>query len=81
MIERACLLPALSALAQTICSSVYLRDFGAGGGGGGERGKKGLCLCVQTSFVCFLFFFSASVSSCVSIGAAHAKAHTGSGVD
>lgn len=63
-----CLLPVLSALAQTICSSVYLRFL--------RRKKKGLCLCVDA----FCVLFSGSISSCVWIGAAHAKA-PGSGVD
>lgn len=78
---RACdwarrLLPVLSALAQTICSSVYLRFLS-----GVKKKKKKRFVSVCRWLLCA---FSVSVPSYVSIGAAHAKACTqalGSGVD
>lgn len=72
-----CLLPVLSALAQTICSSIYLRIL--------RREKRFVCVWVSVCrrLLC-AFFFSVSISSFVSIGAAHVKACVqamGSGVD
>lgn len=61
-------LPVLSALAQTICSGVYLRFLKAHWK---KKEKKKVCVCVCRHLLCALF--SVSISLYVSVGAAHAK--------